>query len=229
MIHGITIHNIYDRDLELKLRELKGPRRTARIVIDTIDNIQAAVPVVKMTKQYVEPLIQVQDSFGEKDLTDAELYKKAELLFQTFERDCRLWEISNETNGDWCSPNAAERARHIFAMMPEKAEALLTLFWQPGMIQWYWDNPIKTHYVGISFYPHTWSDVVTTAFDAITSDILNVNPDCEVMISETGLEEFSGPKTFRGEHKLISYLTNMKIENQKWVGGIFPWDTFQRS
>lgn len=225
MIYGINITDIYGYIIETRLRALSGPRKTARIVIDSITNIQDAIPVVRMVKHYCDVMIQIQDSYGEAKLSDSQLFAKADKLFTTFKDDCKLWEIGNEINGDWCSPNIVERVKSIWLMMPTEHKAMVTLFCDGNFTDWYARNPIKVDYVGLSFYPQ--NDDWSYDWNILTDKITGINPNCQVGISECGFEEWTDSKllmSWRNRAKIKNAMCNPKVNNPKWFGSGFYWD-----
>lgn len=223
MIRGITIKDLYDEDLEKKLERLKNKNYTARIVIDKADQINGLIDTVRMVCKYVTPCIQIQDSYGERGLSNDQLYYKAEMLYKKFGDICSFWEIGNEVNGDWVSNNIAERVQYVYALMPENDKALLTLFWGSGMIDWLKKYPFKTHYVGISFYPHANFELSPNLMPEI-KDICAINPDCKVILSETGLENFQDRLPWRQRITALKKLESITVNHPNWGGNLGLWD-----
>lgn len=224
---GINIDDVYDFELENKLKRLPQPRpkdRVARIVIPSFHDITQAVEAVRITQSYADIMVQLQDSYGERDLTDFDYDKKVDTLYERFKNDCRLWEIGNEVNGSWCSSNIVDRVKRSWLKMPTDHKAVLTLFWEPNMISWYKANPIQTDYVFISFYPGSYSDIATVNFGVLTARILAINPNAKVGIGEYGTEEWETSVSWREKIAIRKQIEAIKVDHPAWVGAGFFWD-----
>lgn len=228
MIRGINIDNLWDEGLEEKLEKITGEKRVARVVFSPGDlgHIEFCLDQVFMIHKYADLMIQIQDSYGERDLSDAELYAKAENLIDSFKGICSFWEVGNEVNGDWCSHNIAERVKTIKTLIPEGHKTALTLFWAPDPIGWYKENPIQTDYVFISYYPRDSVDISTTESRMLgyCKEILEINPSCQVGIGETDFDEWNGnPPSWRKRAVYRKAMEHPKINHPQWCGGGFWW------
>lgn len=226
-MNGINIVDIWDKSLMKKLSALpKDVKFTARIVVDNPVNWEQLRFAVNTVKDHAEIMIQIQDSFGERELTDAEYYKKADLLFKAFEKDCKLWEIGNEINGDWCSPQIAERVKTVWGMVPSDHKSLITLFYDPTLLtdlNWYKNNPLQVDYVMASFYPQNWN-WLSDSWDPWIEAICKLNKNAKVGVSEWGFEEWIGRLSWRQKAAIRRQVESNHALNPNWVAGFFYWD-----
>lgn len=222
---GNTLDNIYDLKIRAKLKALpKNSERVFRIVVDNPFTVINLSPIVEMVKEYATPMIQIQDSFGEVNLSDRAFLNKAETLFSLFRDQCTFWEIGNEVNGNWCSENIAERVKKVLELVPEGHKTALTLFWEPNLMSWYKANPIQTDYVFISFYPDGLELFRHWEWEEKVNFISSLNPKAFIGIGEFGFEEWKGNLSWRLKETLRKELESLKVDHPRWIGGGFYWD-----
>lgn len=223
-MYGVTIDDIYHLEGAIQAIKALNKRVTARVVIDNVDDILGTyLEPVKRLATVCDVMVQIQDSYGEADMTDEQFQNKAALLFDHF-KCASIFEVGNEVNGDWCSKSIAERVDWAYRRSPKPTA--LTLFYQPGMIDWYRAHPFKTDYVFLSCYFDNLDAYRNMKLYPCAPEIMEINPKAKIGIGEYGFENMPRAKELH-KRLVISGVETAEVLAEEWVGGGFYWD-FQR-
>lgn len=210
---GVTITNAYDRILEARLKTL--PKNAiARIVIDKVDSYSDYIPVFELVSDYAQIMLQVSDSFNDKQLSDKEYDEREAFFLRHLARFSPFVEISNEIgpSSDWLSGRELQRARNS-AKRWIGHERIVTYFWNyepKEMKEYIKDNPIPCEHKMISFYPRNPKDF----------------KDLEKFLLEepnSGLSEFGFQQWESGK---VGYATKKRLIKRAYEIGspVFLWD-----
>ena len=204
--HGLTVCDIYDKNLEAKLKLLKN-RPWARLVID--DTTKDFIDAAEMISYYADVRVQLLDSFDDAK-TNTSQYSFREGWFFSGLRDYPI-EIANEPNGSWNGPFVVSRMQTSSQYFTGRKQ-MVTLYYQPGVVDWWNKNKVDGVEVWLSFYPEQLSD-----FKDVLTTLIKLDA---VGLGECGMEEFS-----RGRKELQ---TRNVMEAAKALGVSVNWWDWQK-
>lgn len=228
MIFGITIDNIDTMPWALRaIAEL--PRRpVARVVVDDGRRIEDYRAPVSRLKKYADVMVQVSDSAAEPGLDPGQYEEKARRLCSLLGEYAVAFEVGNEINGSWLSPEVWEkvqRANHVCVSAGFKTAC--TWFLDETFVPWFGQGrkPVYFDWAFVSCYPGGLTDMrdlfsIGQVSAAIATARLFSSAK-EGGIGEYGAENWIGysGSVLPVERELVRYFDAMN--------GGFYWD-FQR-
>lgn len=186
----ITLTDIYDRKLIPKLETLKQ-KVPARLVID--DTIQDYISIIPAISPYVDVVYQVQDSSNDYQISLNQYVSRCK-FYLLMGKTGNGVEISNEPNGTgekWNGPDVLTKMKFgnsFFNQFCPGVRQLVTLYYQPGVVEWWNANKIPGVEVWLSFYPTMLSD-----FSQIPETLKALNA---VGLGECGMEQWETNSMF---------------------------------
>ena len=106
-IRGITLENIENLDMTLKLIKSSRKKLTVRLVMDN-DNVSTYKKVVDALAPHAYIMVQVLDSEQMPNYSAQKIRRRTTQAMDAFGDKVALWEIGNELNGDWVGSSPQE-------------------------------------------------------------------------------------------------------------------------
>ena len=236
---GITVDSIEElRDTVTAVADLPVAP-VVRVVFDLGEDPDSYVDAVTRLAEHAELMALVVDSSGFAELTGADYLTRFTAYVSRFGDQISLWEIGNESNGEWLGESSNVVAAVTGADLIVRQRGLtsvLTLYYNPNcaqdaghdMFTWARDQLTPEFreslpYVLLSYYPDEcngfWPDRASwqQTFDRV-GDLF---PNAEVGIGEVGISDDTGSTADKVD--LLNHCYGLRVDSARFLGGCFWW------
>lgn len=243
-ISGLTVDDISNVSSVVAMEQTLPVRPTTRVVFDDSEPASYYAKAVTSLDPVSGVMGELEDSSAAKSVSAVTYQARVQSYVSTLGSSVNIWEIGNETNGNWTGsyPVGAAKVAEALTDVPI-GTAALTLYAneyapnncgdgtsEPTPVQW--SNTYLTaaqraeiSYVFESFYPtqcqNTYPSSSTVALEM--ASLHSLYPNAVVGFGEVGLPNQASASTDATAAKVMAWAYGLDPNLSYYVGGYFWW------